>query len=84
MPAGGTVHTGISLRVQMQGVVPWFEEYDAMVRSHHTSETWHALSHEERAEAVAHERLSKMIALHENEAVTQHAERKQKQARKKR
>ena len=79
--AGGTVHTGIAHRVQIAGIVPWFEEFDTMVRSSHTPKTWEEIGPFSRAEAVAHRRLAIMISLHEGEAVTTHAERKQAKGR---
>lgn len=84
IPAGGTVFTGIRYRVHIQGVVPWFEEHDAMVAANHTQQSWDDLGYRQQAEAVAHYRLKRMISLHENEAVDSHAKRRAAKGRKKR
>ncbi len=83
LPAGGTVHTGIAYRVHINGLVPWFEETDAMVAAHHTPESWLELSHYEKADVVAHYRLKRHISLHEAEAADSHAKRLAAKGRKK-
>ncbi len=60
----------------MRGLVPYFEEYDAMVEANYNSRTWRKLDPWERAEAVAHYRIKRHIAGHENEAV--HMDHKRK------
>ena len=82
LPAGGTVHTGIAFRVYIEGLVPWFEEMDAMVEANHTPQSWDELSHVQKADAVARYRLRRHISLHESEAVDTHAKRKIAKARK--
>lgn len=82
LPAGGTVHTGIVFRVHIAGLVPWFEEMDAMVESHHTPQSWDELSPFQKADAVARYRLKRHISLHESEAAESAAKRKAAKARK--
>lgn len=82
LPAGGTVHTGIAFRVYIAGLVPWFEEMDAMVEAHHTPQSWDELSHHQKADAVARYRLKRHISLHESEAVESAAKRKAARKRK--
>ncbi len=53
----------------MKGVVPFFEEYDAMISANYNSTEWKDLPPLERAEAVAHLRLRKHINLHESDAL---------------
>lgn len=62
----------------MKGVVPFFEEYDAMVAANFNSTEWKGLQPNERAEAVARYRLKKHISLHEAEAVEVHTRMKAK------
>ncbi len=53
----------------MKGVVPFFEEYDAMVAANYNSTEWKGLRPADRAEAVARYRLGKHISVHEADAV---------------
>ncbi len=62
----------------MPGLVPYFEEYDAMVEANFNSRTWRKLDPWERAEAVARYRLKRHIAGHENEAQYMDVKRKTK------
>lgn len=72
------VHTGISYDTQMKGVVPFFEEYDAMIAANYNRIEWDRLPPIDRAEAVAHFRLSKHIAVHTHEAIETDIRRKRK------
>ena len=60
----------------MRGVVPFFEEYDAMVAANFNAIEWKGLRHNDRAEAVARYRLRKHISLHESEALDTHIQMK--------
>jgi hypothetical protein len=82
LPAGGVVHTGIAFRVYVSGLVPWFEEMDAMIEAHHTPQSWDDLTPFQRADAVARYRLKRHISLHESEAAESAAKRKAAKGRK--
>lgn len=69
---------------QIRGVVPFFEEYDAMVEAEYNQDEWKKVSYVEKAEAVAYHRLKRLIGLHENDAVQRHYERQQRKMRKRR
>ncbi len=62
----------------MKGVVPFFEEYDAMVAANFNAVEWKGLRHGDRAEAVARYGLRKHIALHESDALDTHIRAKRK------
>jgi hypothetical protein len=62
----------------MRGVVPFFEEYDAMVAANFNAVEWKGLRHGDRAEAVARYRLRKHITLHESDALDVHIRSKRK------
>ena len=53
----------------MKGVVPFFEEYDAMVAANYNSTEWKGLRPADQAEAVARYRLGKHIARHVSDAI---------------
>ncbi len=72
------VQTGITFDVQMKGVVPFFEEYDAMVAANYNSTEWKGLRSEDRAEAVARYRLRKHIEVHVADAVDLHVKMRRK------
>ena len=80
LPAAG-VNTGIAYAIQIQGIVSFYEEYDAMVEAHHSEETWQRLSPLARAEAVAAYRLRRYIKLHESDAVNAYQERAARRAK---
>lgn len=69
---------GIAFRIQLQGCIPFFEEYAAMVEANYSAIEWEQLSSQEKADAVAHYRLKRHIALHEADAakLKQDSERK--------
>lgn len=69
------VVTGITFGIEHEGLVPPYEEYAAMVASHYNRLEWQSLPAPERAQAVAYYRLSQLIALHQNDAVTIHSQR---------
>lgn len=72
------VHTGVTFGIQMPGLVPEYEELEAMESRAMTEAGWLALDAGERARIVAQRRLAKYIALHTQEAVTEAQRRKEK------
>ncbi|GAF79301.1 unnamed protein product [marine sediment metagenome] len=64
-----TVDTGIAYGVQIRGCIPFFEEYEAMVKANYNEYEWRGLRPIDRAVAVAYLRLQKVINLHEGDAV---------------
>lgn len=71
-----SVATGIAYGIQWPGLVPEFEEYEAMVEAHHNTVTWQAAGWRERARAVAWLRLHRLIELHGNDAAHDAARRR--------
>lgn len=71
----GTINTGIRYATQIKGVVPFFEEYDAMVEAGFNVIEWENLDYVEKADAIAYRRLKRLIGLHENDAVQRYHER---------
>lgn len=71
----GTISTGIRYTYQIRNVVPFFEEYDAMVKAGYNTTEWNNLEYMTKVEAVAYQRLKKLIGLHENDAVQTYHER---------
>ena len=63
------VNTGIAYGRQIQGCVPFFEEYDAMTEAGYKEERWKTIDPSERAIVVGMFRLKKFISLHEADAV---------------
>ena len=80
---GNTISTGISYDRHIAGIVPYFEEYDAMIKAGYNSIEWLGLSHEEKANSVAYQRLKRLISLNENDAVQKHVERERKRNKRK-
>jgi len=72
------VETGIAYRIQLQGCVSFYEEYAAMVEANYSTNEWEQLSSFEKADAVAHYRLKRFIALHEGDAIKLKSESKRK------
>jgi hypothetical protein len=66
------VHTGIAYDIQIPSLIPFFEEYDAMVGANCNEEQWDEMHYSERAKAVAFHRLKKTINLHEGDALKLH------------
>lgn len=62
------VSTGISYGARMMGLVPPWEEYDAMCTAGYTEDSWQAAPWRVRARAVAAYRLRSWIALHTDDA----------------
>ena len=78
---GNTIRTGVDYHRQFRGLVPFFEEYDAMISAGYNANEWENLDPIERADAVAYYRLQKLVSLHENDAVQKHMERQRKRKR---
>ena len=76
-----SVQTGISMGVQIPGMVPLFEELDAQAARGLTSAQWQALSWRERALIIAHARAKRDIALHQSDAVSESLEKSQGKSR---
>lgn len=74
-----TVNTGISFSGRdFEGMVPLYEEYDAMLAAHYNESDWQRLAWQDKARAVAHYRLKHWIAIHQQDAVAKDAERRTK------
>jgi hypothetical protein len=69
------VSTGITFGIELEGLVPPYEEYAAMVASHYNSHDWQDLPASERATAVAFYRLAHLVELHGQDAVAIHSQR---------
>lgn len=69
------VATGITFGIELEGLVPPYEEYAAMVAANYNAREWQTLSAGERAQAVAFYRLSKLVDLHQGDAVAIHSQR---------
>ncbi len=70
-----SIQTGIAYDIQIPGLVPFFEEYEAMVRANCNERQWGDIHYSEKAKAVAFHRLKKIINLHEGDAVEMHRKR---------
>lgn len=63
--------------VTVEGWVPDYEIYSAMRHAGYTENEWAALPWRARARAVAHQRVSHAVALHEADAVARATRRAQ-------
>jgi hypothetical protein len=79
---GNTVSTGIRYANQVRGIVPDFEEYDAMIMAGYNTIEWKELNYMEKADAVAYMRLKKLIELHSNDAVQRNIEKMRNKGKK--
>lgn len=70
------IDAGIRQSRDWPDMVPPFEEYSAMVTANYNEDAWRGATWETRARAVAFYRLSRMKALHEDDARIKHAKRK--------
>lgn len=73
VPASDTVATGVGYSVEIDGLVPPYEEHDARIEAGYNLTQWAALAPGERALEVAHYRLRKAKSLHEQAAVARAA-----------
>lgn len=64
----------------MPGLVPIYEEYEAMRFAGYTSREWRKLHGGERASAVAHYRYNRLIGQHEQDIAIAEADRRTKHA----
>ncbi len=71
-----TVATGIAYEPLLPGLVPLYEEREAAVFGHCAWRDWAALPVEERAAAVAHYRLHRLVELHSTDAMNRAMERR--------
>lgn len=65
--------------MEWPGLVPTYDEYAAMVYANYSEVEWREIAPEARAKAVAHYRLSRIVSIHESDAVAKAAKRKSKQ-----
>jgi len=63
--------------------VPIYEEQEALRYANYNPTQWATISWEEKAFHIAHYRLSKLIKLHSNDAVSEKMDRDMKQAKSK-
>src|SRR3990167_11038540 len=70
------VHTGITYRPAMAGLVPEVEERDSARFNGYTWKEWSGLPYEDRVDGVAYYRLRKLIEMHEEEAVSREINRR--------
>lgn len=71
--------TGIEYDAVLPGLVPLYEEREAAVFGHYRWTDWQALAPEERAAAVAHFRLHRLVEMHSSDAVSRAMERRARQ-----
>jgi len=69
-----SVRTGIEYEPLIDGCVPEFEEREAAVYCHYSPLEFRELAVEERARTVAQYRLSRLVALHAEDAVNRKTE----------
>lgn len=62
------ITTGIEFRRLLPELVPLYEEREAAIFSHYNFTEWQALDYSEKAMAVAHYRLSRLVSIHEEDA----------------
>ena len=77
-----TINTGIDYGRLIRGIVPIYEEYDAMIEGGYNTIEWAALNYMDKVDAVAYRRLKRLIGLHENDAVQKYHERMQQRRKK--
>lgn len=80
LPVRDTVTTGIDYASLLPGLVPLYEEREAAVYGHYRWRDWQNLPAEERAAAVAHFRLHRLIDLHQHDALNTAMERRRQMA----
>lgn len=64
----GLLHTGIQYSRQVNGLVPPYEEYSAMVTAGYNELEWDSIDQAQRARAVAYRRLALLEQLHHEDA----------------
>lgn len=69
------VPTGIDIEPLMEGLVPEYESREAAVYCHYRPNEYAELPHYERALCVAQYRISKLMALHSQDAVNSKMDR---------
>lgn len=70
------VSTGVTFGAQLPGLVPEYEEQEAMAVRGLTDAGWLALDATERARIIAYQRVRKYVDLHTQEAITEAQRRK--------
>ena len=77
-PLSEALNTGIVYGVLVPGVASQYEEREAAVFSHYNWTHWRELDWRDRAEAMAHFRLHRMVELHQNDVVAREVKRRSK------
>ncbi len=76
-----SVTTGILIGSQFAGTISAYEEREAARFGFYNWTEWRLLNKDEKAMAVAHYRINGMISLHQQDAVNDEMERRNKQKR---
>lgn len=71
-----SVETGIRIGTQFVGTIPAYEEREVARFGLYNWAEWRVLDNDEKAMAVAHYRVHNMIALHQQDAVNDELERR--------
>lgn len=77
---GRTISSGISFGRLLPRMVPEYEEREAARFGYYNWLQWQELAYQEKASVVAHYRLSRLIKMHENDAVGTEMDRAAKKA----
>ncbi len=73
--------TGILIGSQFAGTIPAYEEREAARFGLYNWTEWRLLNNDDKAMAVAHYRINGMISLHQQDAVNNEMERRDKAKR---
>ena len=69
------VRTGLSFGRLLPGMVPLYEELEAMRFAGYNQLAWQELGPDERAESVAHYRMHQLVEMHKEDAVAERMKR---------
>jgi len=75
-PLSEQIDTGITYESLIPDTVSPFEEREACIKNNYNWTDWQNLTWQEKSEAVAHYRLSGLLELHRNDALTRDMKRK--------
>ena len=73
-----SVKTGILIGTQFAGTISAYEEREAARFGFYNWTEWRLLSNDDKAMAVAHYRVNGLIALHQQDAVSDEIERRKR------
>lgn len=73
--------TGISYGRVLPGLVSEFEEREAAAHSGYNWREWQAVSHDEKADAIAYCRLRRLVDMHSRDAVEADSRRRERARR---